>query len=190
MAKLTFYYSAMNAGKSSRLLQAAHNYESMGMNVVSFTFAGDSREGSGVISSRIGIKREADFVFDKNNPFTEDMIKDASCIFIDEAQFLTKEHVIFLCYAADELDIPVECYGLRTDFSGELFEGSKFLLAWADHLIEIKSVDESGLPASMNVRLDENHQRVWKGDSICIGYNYKPVSRKHFNLRMAMNKND
>ena len=192
MAKLYFYYSAMNAGKSTTLLQSAHNYEERGMNVLLFTPAVDDRDGVDTISSRIGLEREAiafaksDNLFDETEQRHEEQLlengKGISCVLVDEAQFLQPRQVLDLTLIADRLTIPVLCYGLRTDFRGEPFAGSKYLLAWADELIEIKTICHSGKKATMNARLDKNGNRVWEGEQIEIGTNYVSVSRKEFEL--------
>ena len=186
MAKLYFYYSAMNAGKSTTLLQAAHNYEEQGMKVLLFTPIVDDRSGVGVISSRIGLERDA-FAFEKDFDLFSHVAKQQagekiSCVFIDEAQFLTDKQVLQASLICDRLNIPVLCYGLRTDFRGEPFEGSKYLLAWADELGEIKTICHSGKKATMNARLDAKGDRVWEGEQIAIGLNYVAMSRKQFQL--------
>lgn len=186
MAKLYFYYSAMNAGKSTTLLQAAHNYEEQGMKVLLFTPQVDDRAGVGVISSRIGLERNA-FAFERAfdlfaHVYEQQLGEAISCIFIDEAQFLTDKQVLQASLICDRLNIPVLCYGLRTDFRGEPFEGSKYLLAWADELGEIKTICQSGKKASMNARLDADGNRVWEGEQIGIGLNYVAMSRKAFQL--------
>lgn len=186
MAKLYFYYSAMNAGKSTTLLQAAHNYEEQGMKVLLFTPKIDDRSGVGVISSRIGLERDA-FAFESNfdlyaHVLEQSLSEKVSCVFIDEAQFLTDKQVLQTALICDQLNIPVLCYGLRTDFRGEPFEGSKYLLAWADELGEIKTICHSGKKATMNARLDENGDRVWEGEQISIGHHYVALSRKEFRL--------
>ena len=186
MAKLYFYYSAMNAGKSTTLLQSAHNYEERGMNVLLFTPNIDDRSGVGVISSRIGLSRDAvafskeDDLFIKIRHFASD--EKVSCVLVDEAQFLEAQQVLQLTMVADKLSIPVLCYGLRTDFQGEPFEGSKYLLAWADEMIEIKTICHSGRKATMNARVDADGNRVWEGEQIEIGTNYISLSRKEFHL--------
>ena len=148
MAKLYFYYSAMNAGKSTTLLQAAHNYEERGMRVLLFTPKIDDRAGVGNISSRLGLTREAfsfDVEFDLFVQIRDEQKKSqVACVFIDEAQFLTSKQVLQLTMVCDRVGIPVLCYGLRTDFRGEPFEGSKYLLAWADVLGEIKTICYTG----------------------------------------------
>lgn len=144
MAKLYFYYSAMNAGKSTTLLQSSYNYQERGMNTLVYTAAIDDRYGVGKVSSRIGISQDARLFKNDSNLFDEitAYIADEKlhCILIDEAQFLTKQQVYQLTEVVDKLKIPVLCYGLRTDFQSELFEGSRYLLAWADQLEELKTI--------------------------------------------------
>ena len=186
MAKIYFYYSAMNAGKSTTLLQSAHNYEERGMRVLVFTPKLDNRDGVGMVSSRIGLTRQAT-VFSKEDDLYDQVQSVQSsdkihCILIDEAQFLTPQQVLQISRVTDRLDIPVLCYGIRTDFQGEPFEGSKYLLAWADELIEIKTICRSGKKATMNARLDSEGNRVWAGDQIDIGTHYVALSRKEFCL--------
>jgi thymidine kinase len=186
MAKLYFYYSAMNAGKSTTLLQAAHNYEERGMEVLLFSPKIDHRDGVGTISSRIGLSRQA-IAFDQDFDlyvFIRDTQQKSvsSCVFMDEAQFLTARQVLQLTLVCDRLNIPVLCYGLRTDFRGEPFEGSKYLLAWADVLGEIKTICHTGKKATMNARLAADGSRVTEGEQIGIGHNYVAVSRKQFEL--------
>ena len=186
MAKLYFYYSAMNAGKSTTLLQSAHNYEERGMKVLLYTPALDHRAGVGTISSRIGLNREAQ-AFKQNHDLFVD-VRDAaakekiSCVLIDEAQFLSAAQVLQLTLVCDRLGIPVLCYGLRTDFQGEPFVGSKYLLSWADELIEIKTICHSGKKATMNARMDDEGNRVWEGEQVQIGTNYVSLSRREFQL--------
>ena len=186
MAKLYFYYSAMNAGKSTTLLQAAHNYEEQGMKVLLLTPIIDDRDGVGTISSRLGISRDA-LAFDQSFDLYAQVQKQhdespVSCVFVDECQFLSDVQVLQLTFICDRLNIPVLCYGLRTDFQGEPFEGSKYLLAWADELGEIKTICTSGKKATMNARIDENGNRVSAGEQISIGHNYVSMSRKEFGL--------
>jgi len=190
MAKLYFYYSAMNAGKSTTLLQSSFNYRERGMNTLLFTAALDDRFGKAVISSRIGLDADA-VTFDANlDLFVKiaDEMKDSPlhCILIDEAQFLTKDQVMQLGSVADSLKIPVLCYGLRTDFQANLFEGSKWLLALADELIELKTICTCGSKATMNLRVDEKGDAVKEGASIEIGGNdrYIALCRKHFNEKL------
>ncbi len=186
MAKLYFYYSAMNAGKSTTLLQSAHNYEERGMRVMLLTPSIDSRSGEGVIGSRIGITRKAYAFSDSDDLFElarqEHSQTPLSCLLVDEAQFLSPRQVLQITLVCDRLGIPVLCYGIRTDFRGEPFEGSKYLLSWADELIEIKTICPSGKKATMNARLDQQGNRVWEGAQVCIGHNYISLSRKEFEL--------
>lgn len=188
MAKLYFYYSAMNAGKTTTLLQASHNYNEREMSTLLFTPCFDDRYGKNKIVSRIGISSEA-IPFDKSHDFynyitdlTKNNGKKIHCILIDEAQFLSKKHVSQLCDVVDELNIPILCYGLRTNFLGETFEGSQYLLAWADEMTEIKTICHCGSKASMTMRVDENGQAIKSGNVIEIGGNdrYVAVCRKHF----------
>ena len=186
MAKLSFYYSAMNAGKSTTLLQSAYNYEERGMRVKLFTPQLDDRYGEGLITSRIGLQATAT-IFDANaDLFTavRDSHQDEplSCVLIDEAQFLTPTQVLQLTLVCDRLNIPVLCYGLRTDFRGEPFEGSKYLLAWAESLVEIKTVCTTGKKATMNARMSDRGERVWSGEQVDIGHHYMAMSRKEFQL--------
>ena len=186
MAKLYYYYSAMNAGKSTTLLQSAHNYEERGMRVLLFTPQLDDRYGAGEITSRIGLHREA-IAFRRDHDLyrhvrDEHSAKTVHCVLIDEAQFLTAKQVLQLTLVCDRLDIPVLAYGIRTDFCGEPFEGSKYLLAWAEDLIEIKTVCPSGKKATMNARLDSDGERVWEGAQVEIGHHYLAMSRKEFDL--------
>lgn len=190
MAKLYFYYSAMNAGKSTTLLQSSFNYQERGMNTLLFTAALDDRFGNSVISSRIGLTADA-CTFDADlDLFVKiaDELKDSPihCILVDEAQFLSHEQVKQLGSVADSLNIPVLCYGLRTDFQANLFEGSKWLLALADELIELKTICTCGSKATMNLRVDENGDAVQEGASIEIGGNdrYVALCRKHFNEKL------
>ncbi len=186
MAKLYFYYSAMNAGKSTTLLQSAHNYAERGMRTLLFTPRLDNRYGVGRIASRIGLEAEA-------TPFTGDAdlfvaVRDeqakaaVDCVFVDEAQFLSPAQVMQLTLVVDRLRVPVLCYGLRTDFRGEPFPGSTYLLAWADELSEIKTICETGKKATMNARLDASGQRVREGAQVEIGHNYVAMSRAAFDL--------
>jgi thymidine kinase len=189
MAKLYFYYSAMNAGKSTTLLQSAHNYEERGMNVLLFTPRLDDRAGVGSIASRIGLRREA-ISFDQEFDLfvrvrDEQQQRPIACALVDEAQFLTPRQVLQLTLVSDRLRVPVLCYGLRTDFRGEPFPGSKYLLAWAEELIEIKTVCHTGKKATMNARLDARGQRVWEGEQVEIGHHYVALSRAEFDLPRA-----
>ena len=186
MAKLYFNYSSMNAGKSTMLLQANHNYMERGMNPVIYTSNLDSRFGKGEIVSRIGLKSKSNTfdiktdIYDDILSFKENNLID--CVLIDEAQFLTKNQVDQLGRIVDELDIPVLAFGIRTDFQGNLFEGSKYLLAWADNLKEIKTVCHCGRKATMVLRVDDEGSIVSDGSQIEIGgeERYVSVCRKHF----------
>ncbi len=186
MAKLYFYYASMNAGKSTILLQSSYNYQERGMRTLLFTAAIDDRYEAGRISSRIGIDSEANPFTDETNLFawTEGVhASDAiSCVFVDEAQFLSREQVFQLSEIADRLSIPVIAYGLRTDFQGELFPGSAALLAWADEMREIKTICHCGKKATMVVRLDGAGRPVREGAQIAIGGNdrYVAMCRRHF----------
>ena len=186
MAKLYFYYSSMNAGKSTALLQSSYNYRERGMNTLVLTPQLDDRYGRGKVSSRIGLETEAttfgqeDDLLEIINKAIED--KPLHCILIDEAQFLTKDQVFQLGEATDKLNIPVLAYGLRTDFQGEPFEGSKYLLAWSDNLKELKAICDCGTKATMVIRLDEGGNVVTQGSQVEIGGNDRYISmcRKHF----------
>lgn len=186
MAQLYFYYSAMNAGKSTSLLQSAYNYQERGMNAVIFTAAIDDRYGIGKVSSRIGISMDAqlfDATFDFYQHCKQQLQQQAlDCVLIDEAQFLTKTQVRQLTYVVDELSIPVLAFGLRTDFLGETFAGSQALLAWADKLIELKTVCHCGRKANFVVRLDEHGKPATAGSQVQIGGNdsYVSMCRAHF----------
>ncbi len=195
MAKLYFYYSSMNSGKSAILLQSAFNYKEKNMQVLTFI---PKIINCSKIVSRIGLQNEA-IIFDEEFNFIQ-LLRDVdkiSCVLIDEAQFLTKEHVLQLCQVCDELNIPVLCYGLRSDFLGVPFEGSKWLLTLADKLVEIKSICACGKKATMNMRKTtdaEGHDvPVIEGAQIDIGGNDKYVSvcRKcHFEAINACKKNN
>ena len=192
MAKLFFYYSAMNAGKSTNLVQSSYNYQERGMNTLVFSPCIDDRYGLNSINTRIGINSPATS-FDKNFDFTKyinnilnnnqnNLTNNPHCILIDEAQFLTKEQVWQLSDITDNYNIPVLTYGLRSDFQGEPFEGSIYLLAIADQLIEIKTICHCGSKATMNMRIDEFGNKVKIGEQIEIGGNdkYTSTCRKHF----------
>ena len=196
MAKLYFYYSAMNAGKTTTLVQSAYNYLERGMNTLVLKPKTDKRYNSSIIRSRIGLETRALSINAKDDLFliTEKAIKEnqLSCILLDEAQFLTKSQVFSLGEIVDKLGIPVLAYGLRSDFRGELFEGSMHLLAWADELVEIKTICHCGKKANMVLRLDENGKPVSIGDQVKIGGNdiYVSVCRKHFKKQQAGNISD
>jgi len=187
MAKLYFYYSAMNAGKTTTLLQSAYNYHERGMRTLILTPALDDRYGEGVVASRIGLKANARRFGGDENLFALVEADIAGrgplhCVFVDEAQFLSKTQVWQISDVVDRLNVPVLAYGLRTDFRGELFEGSRYLLAWADNLEEIKTICHSGRKATMVVRVDEHGRAVTEGPQVEIGGNdrYVSVSRAEF----------
>jgi thymidine kinase len=177
MSKLYFYYSAMNAGKSTSLIQSAHNYEERGMKVLTLI---PSVVGRTKLESRIGLTRDA-IVFD-GDTLDAGLFDDVSCVFVDESQFLSKKQVIFLAGVVDIFDIPVLCYGLRTDFMGEPFEGSKYLLSLADEIIEIKTICSCSKKATMNIRIDTDGKRIDEGDQVQIGReeSYVSVCRADF----------
>lgn len=190
MAKLYFYYSAMNAGKSTTLLQSAYNYQERGMNTLLLTAALDDRYSQGTIASRIGIEAEAE-LFKENTKLFELILKhhhqaSIGCVLVDESQFLTKEQVYQLSEVVDRLDIPVLAFGIRTDFRGELFPGSQALLAWSDKLIELKTICHCGSKANMVIRVDAEGRAIKEGTQIEIGGNdrYISVCRKHFKEAM------
>ena len=187
MAKLYFYFSAMNAGKTTTLLQSAYNYRERGMRVAILTPRLDDRAGAGAVASRIGLHAQG-VAFDRETDLQALVEADIAargalhCVLVDEAQFLGKSQVWQLSEVVDALKIPVLCYGLRTDFRGELFEGSQYLLAWADELSEIKTICHSGKKATMNLRVDANGRAVQDGPQVEIGGNerYISVSRAEF----------
>lgn len=187
MAKLYFYYSSMNAGKSTMLLQASFNYRERGMTTALFTAGIDTRTGTGIIASRIGLSAPAT-PFDAGTDLHALVAADpVDCVLVDEAQFLTAAQVWQLARIADDLGIPVLAYGLRTDFLGALFEGSQHLLAIADVLTEIKAVCECGRKAIMNLRIDAQGQAVAAGAQTEIGGNdrYVALCRRHFTAALA-----
>jgi len=186
MAKLYFYYSSMNAGKSTSLLQSSYNYRERGMNTLVLSPIVDDRDGSDVVASRIGLKTEAIAIASEDNLFdlieTHHRTEHLSCVLIDEAQFLNRQQVFELGEVCDRLDIPVLAYGIRTDFQGEPFEGSKYLLAWADNLKELKAICHCGRKATMVIRRDADGRAVTEGAQIEIGGNdlYESTCRLHF----------
>lgn len=186
MSKLYFYYSSMNAGKTTALLQSAYNYRERGMNTLLFTAAIDDRYEVGKIKSRIGLEADAVAFKPVDDLFAvvkaSHLQRAIDCVLIDEAQFLTQEQVFQISEVPDQLNIPVLAYGLRTDFLGNLFEGSRALLAWADELKELKTICHCGKKATMVIRLDQNNRPVREGSQIEIGGNDRYVSlcRKHF----------
>ena len=194
MAKLYFSYSTMNAGKSTVLLQASHNYGERGMKTMLFTAELDNRSKVGNISSRIGLSEKASTFNNDDNLFSSVQerlnIDKISCVFVDEAQFLTEKQVWELSDVVEILKVPVMCFGLRTDFQGKLFEGSSSLLAIADELKEIKTICHCGKKANMVVRVDSNGKVLKEGAQIEIGGNEKYISlcRKHWKNEMENNR--
>ena len=191
MAKLYFYYASMNAGKSTNLLQADFNYRERGMRTVLFTAAIDDRFAAGTITSRIGLDTPA-LAFDRTTDLVATVLASGAdapaCVLVDEAQFLTTAQVDQLATLADAHNVPILAYGLRTDFLGNLFEGSARLLAIADSLIEIKSVCACGRKATMNLRVDASGRAVAEGAQTEIGGNdlYIALCRRHFNEAVAV----
>ena len=184
MAKLYFHYSTMNAGKSTLLLQASYNYRERGMATLLLTAALDSRAGHGRIASRIGID-EAALTFDADTDMfalIADRGQGCACIFVDEAQFLSREQVWQLARVADDLAIPVMCYGLRVDFRGELFPGSAALLALADDMREVRTICHCGKKATMVIRRDEQGHAITQGAQVQVGGNetYVSLCRRHW----------
>ena len=189
MAKLYFYYSSMNAGKSTTLLQSAHNYRERGMRPLLFTPRLDTRATEGRVTSRIGLDAEAHAFTpaDDLHAIVRDQAEPIHCVLVDEAQFLSRAQVFQLGEIADALGVPVLAYGLRTDFQGNLFEGSQHLLAWADKLVEIKTICHCGSKATMVLRTDPDGNVLREGAQVEIGGNerYVSVCRKHFKEGMA-----
>jgi thymidine kinase len=190
MAKLYFYYASMNAGKSTTLLQADFNYRERGMRTVLFTAAIDDRFAAGTVTSRIGLGADA-IAFERDTDLAAIVVREGemppACVLVDEAQFLTAAQVDQLAHLADFHNVPVLAYGLRTDFQGQLFEGSARLLAIADSLIEIKSVCACGRKATMNMRVDAAGNPIREGAQTEIGGNdrYVAMCRRHFIERTA-----
>lgn len=186
MAKLYFYYSSMNAGKSTALLQSSYNYKERGMNTLVFAPIVDDRYGKNKVKSRIGLETVATSFSHEDNLF--ELAKASAdktplhCVMVDEAQFLSKQQVFELGEITDVMGIPVLAYGLRTDFQGEPFEGSKYLLAWADNLKELKAICHCGKKATMVVRMDSQGVTVTTGAQVEIGGNDRYISmcRRHF----------
>lgn len=191
MAKLYFYYSTMNAGKSTTLLQSSYNYQERNMNTLVYTAAIDDRFEVGKVTSRIGISQDAQLFHKESNLLAEieqHLIREKlDCILVDEAQFLTKAQVHQLSEVVDKFNIPVLCYGLRTDFQAELFEGSQYLLAWADQLEELKTICYCGRKANFVLRLNAQGEVVRDGAQIQIGGNdsYLSVCRQHYKEKIA-----
>ena len=192
LAQLYFYYSSMNAGKSTALLQSAHNYLEQGMRVLLYTAAIDDRYGLGRIKSRIGLEAEASILSAQSMLFDDiksQVDKDnISCVLVDEAQFLSEPQVDMLAAVVDQLNVPVLCYGIRTDFRGQLFSGSSRLLAIADKLTELKTVCACGRKATMVLRVDSSGQPVFEGGQIEIGGNARYVSKCRRHYREAMSR--
>ena len=186
MAKLFFNYSSMNAGKTTVLLQSAHNYRERGLTPYLITPKLDDRYGEGLIKSRIGLQARATIFTTEDDLYeiTRAQLEDRNihCVLVDESQFLSRDQVFQLTEIVDRLNIPVLCFGLRTDFQGELFEGSKYLLAWADELSEIKTICHTGRKANMVVRVDDEGYALKEGAQVEIGGNerYVSVSRAEF----------
>jgi thymidine kinase len=186
MAKLYFHYSTMNAGKSTLLLQASHNYRERGMDTYLLTFAFDTRAGAATIGSRIGISAPADTFRPGEDLFAKLQgrlaVGSVACVFIDEAQFLEPDQVWQLARAVDDLGLPVMCYGLRVDFQGKLFPGSAALLALADEMREARTICFCGRKATMVVRKDAGGRVLTEGDQIAIGGNdrYESLCRRHW----------
>lgn len=187
MAKLYFYYSAMNAGKSTTLLQSSYNYQERGMAALLFAPNFDRRHGRPTVHSRIGLQQEA-VPFDTDTDFFEYTAEkqkcthNLKCVLIDEAHFLKKQQIKDLTKITTELHLPVLCYGLRSDFKGEPFEGSRYLLAWAEELVEIKTICHCGKKATMNLRIDRTGAPIEEGEQVQIGGNesYLSVCMNHF----------
>ena len=191
MAKLYFHYSTMNAGKSTILLQASHNYRERGMDTYLLTAQFDKRAGEGRIGSRIGIGADADTFAEGDDLFEKIRARHAAapfaCVFVDEAQFLSKEQVWQLARVVDDLRIPIMCYGLRVDFRGELFPGSSALLALADEMREVRTICHCGKKATMVVRRGADGKALRDGAQIQIGGNetYVSLCRRHWREEMG-----
>lgn len=191
MAKVYFYYAAMNAGKSTALLQSSYNYRERGMRTLLFTPSIDTRYGTGRIESRIGLRSGAISLGSVENILnrvrSEHATQPVACVLVDEVQFLTPDQIWQLSDVADTLDIPVLCYGLRTDFQGKLFPGSATLLGIADDLCELKTICHCGRKATMNLRLDPQGRVIREGAQVEIGGNerYVATCRRHFKDALA-----
>ncbi len=186
MAQLYFYYSTMNAGKSTHLLQSSYNYQERGLTTAIYTAKIDKRFTQGKVASRLGIDTDAFLFDDDNHLFNEILekheVKKLDCVLVDEAQFLTTKQVKQLTDVVDSLHIPVLAYGIRTDFLGQTFSGSAALLAWADKLIELKTICHCGRKANFVIRQDEHGVALRKGEQVEVGGNerYEPLCRAHF----------
>ena len=191
MAKLYFNYSTMNAGKSTLLLQASHNYREGGMQTYLITAQLDNRAGAGKIASRIGIGEDADTFAPDEDMFTKLSLRltrgPVACVFIDEAQFLTQAQVWQLARAVDDLNVPVMCYGLRVDFQGNLFPGSAALLAWADEMREVRTICHCGKKATMVIRRGPDGRALKDGEQVQIGGNetYVSLCRRHWRAEVG-----
>mgnify|MGYP001051294655 FL=1 len=193
MAQLYFYYSTMNAGKSTHLLQSSYNYKERGLNTVLYTALIDDRFSAGRVSSRLGIDAEAR-LFDTQTQLDSELgeilkTQSVDCVLIDESQFLTELQVKQLTNIVDDFNIPVLAYGIRTDFLGETFAGSAALLAWADKLVELKTICHCGRKANFVIRVDENGNAVTGGEQVEIGGNerYESLCRAHFKQQVWNN---
>mgnify|MGYP000414179200 FL=1 len=186
MAQLYFYYSSMNAGKSTHLLQSSYNYNECGLRTVLYTAQIDDRYSEGKVSSRLGINADAQLFNFKTNLLSEVNVMQAqdpiACVLVDEAQFLTKTQVKQLTDIVDELHIPVLAYGIRTDFLGQTFSGSAALLAWADKLVELKTICHCGRKANFVIRINSDGNAATDGEQVEVGGNerYQALCRKHF----------
>ncbi len=186
MAKLYFHYSTMNAGKATSLLQASHNYREGGMDTYLITAQFDNRAGEGRIASRIGIGEPADTFGPGEDMYAKLAarltLSRIACVFIDEAQFLSKDQVWQLACAVDDLGVPIMCYGLRVDFKGDLFPGSAALLAWADEMREVRTICHCGKKATMVIRRGPDGRALKDGEQVVIGGNetYQSLCRRHW----------
>ena len=186
MAQLFYKYSTMNAGKSIELLKVAYNYEERGKRVLCLTPSVDDRKGVGLISSRVGLEREAIPVDEDTNILNlfleENERHPVDCVLIDECQFLKKHQVLELAHVVDDYNCPVLTYGLKNDFRNELFEGSHYLLLYADKIEEIKTICHCGRKATMVARVDENGNMLKEGAQLVVGGNdmYVSLCRKHY----------
>jgi len=193
MAQLYFYYSSMNAGKSTHLLQSSYNYNECGLRTVLYTAQIDDRYAKGKVSSRLGIDADAQLFNEETNLLSEIKLLqqqgNIACVLIDEAQFLSKAQVKQLTDIVDTLKIPVLAYGIRTDFLGQTFIGSAALLAWADKLVELKTICHCGRKANFVIRLDGSGNAATGGDQVEVGGNerYQALCRKHFKSYVPLN---
>ena len=192
MAQLYFYYSSMNAGKSTHLLQSSYNYNERGLKTILYTAQIDDRFSKGKVSSRLGINADARLFNDETNLLSEiasvQQSNNIACVLIDEAQFLSKEQVKQLTDVVDNLNIPVLAYGIRTDFLGQTFTGSAALLAWADKLIELKTICHCGRKANFVIRLNDDGKAAIGGEQVEVGGNerYQALCRQHFKGFVAL----